>query len=171
MASDSDQRTAREIIYVGDPMCSWCWGIAPELDAIRDRRSDLDFRIVLGGLRPGPAAEPVTDSTARTLAHHWEQVAERSGQPFDHSILERRDWTYDTEPASKAVVVMRELDETLAWPMFHRLQQAFYAEGRIIVDEAVIAELVAELLFRSPPARRHRGEDCSGVRLLRLADR
>lgn len=24
-----------EIIYVGDPMCSWCWGFAPEFQKLR----------------------------------------------------------------------------------------------------------------------------------------
>lgn len=24
-----------EVIYVGDPMCSWCYGIAPELDKLK----------------------------------------------------------------------------------------------------------------------------------------
>ena len=45
----------QEIIYVGDPMCSWCWGISPDLIKLRDhyRESQVAFRIVLGGLRPG----------------------------------------------------------------------------------------------------------------------
>ena len=27
-------KTGEELIYIGDPMCSWCWGISPELNAL-----------------------------------------------------------------------------------------------------------------------------------------
>lgn len=133
-----------ELIYVGDPMCSWCWGIAPELESLQERRPDLGFRVVVGGLRPGPNAEEMTEGMARYLGHHWRQVTARSGQRFDHSILERRGWSYDTEPACKAVVVMRRLAPDLAWPLFKRLQQAFYAEGIVISDPETIPALVGE---------------------------
>lgn len=134
----------RELLYVGDPMCSWCWGIAPELDHLTATRSDLPLRIVVGGLRPGPNAAIVDDRMAATLGHHWEAVSSRSGQPFDRSLLEKRGWVYDTEPACRAVVVMRELDETLAWPLFKRLQHLFYAEGVVISDISVYEGIVDE---------------------------
>jgi putative protein-disulfide isomerase len=134
----------REIIYVGDPMCSWCWGIAPELDELTSRRPDLPFRLVLGGLRPGPNAREVDDRMAATLDHHWQSVAERSGQPFDRSLLERRGWIYDTEPACKAVVVMREIDESLAWPLFKRLQRMFYAEGSVPSDRQSLQAVIED---------------------------
>ena len=118
-----------ELIYVGDPMCSWCWGFAPELDRLVAARPEIPLRIVVGGLRPGPAAEPMSDRMQEFLAHHWQEVAARSGQPFDHAILERRDWVYDTEPACRAVVSMREMAPELTFPFFARIQRAFYAEG------------------------------------------
>lgn len=134
----------RELIYVGDPLCSWCWGIAPQLDEVTDRRPDLPMRIVLGGLRPGPNARDVDDRFAASLAHHWDEVAERSGQPFDTTLLARRGWRYDTEPACRAVVVMREIDEVLAWPMFKRIQRLFYADGIVPAGRAELEPVVKE---------------------------
>lgn len=138
------EQTDLEIVYVGDPMCSWCWGVAPELDELGRRRPDLSLRVVVGGLRPGPDARTVGDRMAASLEHHWRQVAARTGQPFDRSLLARRDWVYDTEPACKAVVVMRELDEPQAWPLFKRLQRAFYADGVVLTEPGAIAEVVSE---------------------------
>jgi putative protein-disulfide isomerase len=116
-----------EFVYVGDPMCSWCWGFAPVLEAMTDHYA-IPIRTVVGGLRPGPSADLLDDRMRTFLAHHWEQVAERSGQPFDHAALDRKDWVYDTELPARAVTTMREVqpDETLAF--FTRLQRAFYAE-------------------------------------------
>ncbi len=140
-----DTALDHEIIYVGDPMCSWCWGIAPELQALQDRHPELPFRVIVSGLRPGPHAEPMDDRMAEFLSDHWRDVSARSGQPFDLAILERRDWIYDTEPACRAVVAMRGLDEAKAWPLFKRLQRAFYAEGILLNDPEVYPQLVQEV--------------------------
>jgi putative protein-disulfide isomerase len=131
-----------EFIYVGDPMCSWCWGFAPVLERMEEVY-DIPIRVVVGGLRPGTDGQELDDGVAAMLAHHWEQVAHASGQPFDHTFLERRDgWVYDTENPAIAVVAMRELspEDTLR---FHtRLQRAFYAEGVDITDPAVYPDLL-----------------------------
>ncbi|MFQ5523922.1 MAG: DsbA family protein, partial [Acidimicrobiia bacterium] len=39
-----------KLIYVGDPMCSWCWGFAPEIEDLAD---EYPVEVVVGGLRPG----------------------------------------------------------------------------------------------------------------------
>jgi len=131
-----------EFIYVGDPMCSWCWGFAPVLDRMAEVY-EIPIRVIVGGLRPGPESEEIDDQMALTLAHHWEQVAHASGQPFDHAFLNRRDgWRYDTEVPAIAVVTMRELrsEDTLR---FHsQLQHAFYAEGIDITEPTVYSALL-----------------------------
>lgn len=131
-----------EFIYVGDPMCSWCWGFAPVLDQLQEAFT-IPIRVVVGGLRPGPSAEVLDDRMRRTLAHHWHRVEERSGQRFDHAFLARDDgWVYDTETADIAVVTMREHNEKQLLPFFFRLQQAFYAEGVDITDRSEYEPLV-----------------------------
>lgn len=131
----------REYVYVGDPMCSWCWGFAPVLERL-DAHYALPVRTVVGGLRPGRHAQPLDDDLRAFLLHHWEQVAAASGQPFDPSVLDRDGWAYDTEPACRAVVTMRELapQHTLRW--FARLQRAFYAEGVDITDLDAVPPLL-----------------------------
>ena len=44
-----------EFVYVGDPMCSWCWGFAPVLERMQEVY-DVPLRVVVGGLRPGSEA-------------------------------------------------------------------------------------------------------------------
>jgi len=136
-------KTDLEMVYIGDPMCSWCWGFSPSLDAL-DAHFDFPLRVVVGGLRPGPMAQPVDDKLADFVGHHWHQVEAASGQPFDHTILGRRGWSYDTEPSCIAVAAVRELapENTLAF--FARLHRAFYAEGVDITDPAVFPALAAD---------------------------
>ncbi len=130
------------IIYIGDPLCSWCWGIAPELERL-GAMTTLPLDVVVGGLRPGPSAERMTPGMEAFLADHWRHVEERTGQPFDHSVLRDHTWTYDTEPACKAVVTMRRSrpDDTLRF--FTTIQRAFYAERTLVGDPEAFRPLLA----------------------------
>lgn len=116
------------LVYVGDPMCSWCWGFAPVLQALEDRHG-LPVDVIVGGLRPGPEAAPLDDSLRGYLRAEWSKIAEQTGQPFDFASLGREDWVYDTEVAAMAVVTVRRLREELTLPFFLRVQRAFYAEA------------------------------------------
>lgn len=120
-------------IYVGDPMCSWCWGFAPTLDRLADRFG-IPMETVVGGLRPGPSAEILDDRMRSYLLDHWHHVAEATGQPFDETGLDRSDWRYDTELPAIAIVRMRDERPDETFRFFKRLQQAFYAEAIDITD-------------------------------------
>lgn len=128
-----------KLIYVGDPMCSWCWGFAPEIESLAE---EFPVEVVVGGLRPGPSAQELGDRMADFLRSHWVEIAERTGQPFDTEFLDRRDgWVYDTEPAAIAVALLRETHHTSTLDYFTDVQHAFYAEGRDVTDFEVLTDL------------------------------
>lgn len=134
----------REILFVADPMCSWCWGFAPvmaEIETLCAGRARVTP--VMGGLRPLTPA-PMTDADKTEIRHHWEQVHERTGQPFDFAFLERDGFTYDTEPACRAVVMARRLDPGRAGAYLEALHRAFYAGNRDVTDADVLADVAAE---------------------------
>jgi putative protein-disulfide isomerase len=138
------------LIYVGDAMCSWCYGFVAPLDALLADPQDaapLQLTLVMGGLRPF-TTEPISPARADELAGHWHRVAEASGQPFataPHTALHLPGFVYDTEPAARATVTVRSLWPQHTWRYFKALQQAFYAEGRNVVDPAVLAEIAVQL--------------------------
>ena len=125
------QSDKTEIIYVGDPMCSWCWGISPSLIQLRDhfRKDKVAFRVIVGGLRPG-GGEPWNDQMKAFLRHHWEQVTERSGQMFGYDLLDREVFNYDTEPSCRAVVAARPLVKEREMEFFEAVQHKFYVESQ-----------------------------------------
>lgn len=121
------------LIYVADPMCSWCYGFGPQMSELLARFPEEDLLLVMGGLRAYNTA--VMDAELKShLRHHWEEVARRSGLPFNDALLARDDFVYDTEPACRAVVTARHLAAALAWPLLRALQHAFYAQGRDITQ-------------------------------------
>lgn len=116
------------LIYVGDTMCSWCYGFANNLDGFIAAHPELKLRLVQGGLRPNNV-EKVVDM-AEMLKSHWVEIHERTGQPFSHDILSDPDFIYDTEPASRAVVVVRMIDPTKEYDFFKAVQTAFYRDNK-----------------------------------------
>lgn len=114
------------LIYIADPMCSWCHGFSPVLTQVIDHYKDqLPFSMIMGGLRPG-GHEPWDQKMKDFLRHHWEEVANKSGQPFSYGLLEQENFKYDTEPSCRAVCVVRDMDADKAFPFFKAIQHAFY---------------------------------------------
>ena len=135
------------LVYFADPMCSWCWGFSPVVEAIGRRfGADLPVFLVLGGLRPGNRSVMGVHERDE-IRTHWEHVRDASGQPFDFSFFDRTDFVYDTEPASRAVAVMRRRSPADGLAGLRRVQRAFYAENRDVTDPQVLCTLAGELGF------------------------
>jgi putative protein-disulfide isomerase len=131
--------------YFADPMCSWCWGFSPVINAIREHyRGHMKVALILGGLRPGTTV-PMTPKEREEILHHWHAVHEKTGQPFRFEGALGEGFVYDTEPASRAVVAMADLDPDAVFPLFMAIQAAFYAEGRDVTRSEVLADLAEGL--------------------------
>lgn len=120
--------TDNEIIYVGDPMCSWCWGISNHLKTLKSEYSQFKFSIVVGGLRPG-GGEAWDDEMKKFLKHHWEEVTKRSGQPFGYSLFDKESFNYDTEPPCRAVVASRKWMGENELQFFESVSRKFYVDN------------------------------------------
>jgi putative protein-disulfide isomerase len=135
---------APHLIYFSDPMCSWCYGFSPVIDDIRRAYGRaLPIRVVMGGLRPGTETT-LTPAARREIVTHWNHVHEASGLPFDPAALDREGFVYDTDPAARAVVVVRRDHEELAARYLAAAQRAFYAEARDVTRGEVLADLAAD---------------------------
>lgn len=123
------KRKPGKIIYFGDPMCSWCWGISDNFKKLKDKYAGkFDFELVMGGLRPG-GGDPWNDQMKQFLRHHWSQVSAVSGQPFKYDLLAWDEFNYDTEPACRAVRIIRDMAPHLEFDFYREIQFKFYAEN------------------------------------------
>ena len=133
-----------ELIYIADPMCSWCWGFSPVIDAVKDHfQGQLPMRVLMGGLRPG-TTEPMGDGMKADISGHWKHVQQATGQPFDLTFFDREGFVYDTEPASRAVVAVRNMEPDLVFEFLKKVQEAFYAMNRDVTDPDVLAAIAEE---------------------------
>jgi putative protein-disulfide isomerase len=136
-----------KLLYVGDPMCSWCYGFGKEMTALMAMHPALELDIIVGGLRAG--ATDVLDQAGKEFRlMHWARVEAASGLPFNRDgLMARQNFVYDTEPICRAVVAARKLApaaDLLA--VFRALQHAFYVDALDTTDGRVLSEVVAKQL-------------------------
>ncbi|MFB4393721.1 MULTISPECIES: DsbA family protein [unclassified Pseudomonas] len=138
--------TAR-LLYVMDPMCSWCWGFAPVAEALiaQAREAGVQTHLVVGGLRSGTTA--LDTSTRRYILEHWQAVAEATGQAFRFEGAMPEGFVYDTEPACRALVSARELGGEGVWRLLAAIQRAFYEQGVDVTRAPQLVELAEQAGF------------------------
>ncbi|ANY86011.1 MULTISPECIES: DsbA family protein [Pseudomonas] len=135
------------LLYVMDPMCSWCWGFAPVAEALiaQAREAGVPTRLVVGGLRSGSSA--LDASTRRYILEHWQAVAEATGQAFRFEGAMPDGFVYDTEPACRALVAARELDAERVWSLLGGIQRAFYEQAVDVTRAPQLVELAEQAGF------------------------
>lgn len=157
---------AATVRYVGDPMCSWCWGLSPVLKQIAEHCSQegIGFSVTMGGLRAG-GGDPWNNAFKDFLRKEWNHIASVTGQPFGYGILEAPDFDYDTEPACRSIAIAQVLlkqhgeRNPTALDFFTAVQRKFYVDGvdpkEVDFYKSVCAEVGIDfkefsMLFNSP---------------------
>jgi putative protein-disulfide isomerase len=136
-----------KLVFIGDPMCSWCYGFAKELRILAERHPALPLTILAGGVRAG-ATDLLDEAGKQFRLAHWARVEENSGLQFNRqAFLARENFVYDSEPVCRAVVTARQLAPSAnQLQVFDALQRAFYADGRDTTDGKVLAAVAAAAL-------------------------
>ena len=133
-----------QIIYVADPMCSWCYGFSPAITALETQfKGRMKVWPLMGGLRAGNTA-PMSESDKAYIREAWGNVTTASGKTFNYDFFDRDGFIYDTEPACRAVVTMRYMHEDRALDFMTFISKSFYADGRDTTDTDVLIALAGE---------------------------
>lgn len=134
-----------KMYYFTDPMCSWCYGFSPVIKKLKENHPEIDLQIISGGF--SPYSQQVVDQEYKNfLTFHWRNVNQQSGQFFDHSMKFISDsFRYDTEPSSRALVVIQELLPDLDFEFLSSMQRSFYIDGQDITDDDILAGLAEKI--------------------------
>jgi len=131
--------------YIADPMCSWCWGFAPVIEAVRRNYCNfLKIELLLGGLRPG-TKQTIASAQREEILHHWKAVKRATGQSFRFEGAMPEGFIYDTEPASRGVVAMSLINPEVIFPFFESTQFAFYAEQKDVTKPEILVQLATDI--------------------------
>jgi len=134
------------LIYVHDPMCSWCWGFEPvraQLFAALDGR--IPIRRLVGGLAPDSDA-PMPAEMRLALQQTWRRIQQTiPGTEFNFDFWSKCTPRRSTFPANRAVIAARRQGEEYDQPMTNRIQHAYYLEARNPSDNETLVELAADI--------------------------
>ncbi|TDW48116.1 putative protein-disulfide isomerase [Flavobacterium sp. 270] len=134
-----------KMFYFTDAMCSWCYGFSPVIKQLKKEYPEIDLQIISGGFSPG-SKQKVDADYNDFLEFHWNNVNQRSGQYFDHSMKFVSDtFQYDTEPSSRALTTVQQLIPNKDFEFLSLLQVSFYVEGKDITDEKILAGLAEKI--------------------------
>lgn len=135
----------KEILYFGDPMCSWCWGFAPVLNAIEKKFGDeAPVSVIVGGLHAYDNF-PMSKTYKANIRHHWEDVNKATGALFDYTFFNRDGFVLDTEPACRAVVTARLMNKSILIPFYKSISRSFYSENKDTTDLKQFKSLAEEV--------------------------
>ncbi|MEM5341219.1 DsbA family protein [Paraburkholderia azotifigens] len=136
-----------KLIFVGDPMCSWCYGFGKEMSAIAQSLPNLDVQVVVGGMAAG-STQVLDDAGKQFRLTHWARVEQMSGAEFNReALMARENFVYDTEPVCRAVVTARTIAPGVDMlKVFRAFQRAFYVDGLDTTDGSVLAEVGAQAI-------------------------
>lgn len=152
MSEGLRQRPDRTILIVTDPMCSWCWGMADEVDRAREAlATQFDFDLLLGGINTASTL-PVGAYGKKRFLSLWREVTAVTGQEFA-GRLPHDGFVYNSVLPCTAVHVVQGLLGEPPFAFVHLLQRRFFLDADDICEMSVLAECaeqvgVDELSFR-----------------------
>jgi putative protein-disulfide isomerase len=143
-----------QLHYIYDPLCGWCYGAKPLIQAAR---TVLPVLAHGGGMMTGANRQKVSVQLRNYVMPHDRRIAEYTGQPFGEAyfegLLRDEEAVFDSAPPTAAVLAAEQLDGR-GLALLERLQTAHYVEGRRIADEAVLLELANSIGFEAEAFRR-----------------
>jgi putative protein-disulfide isomerase len=133
--------------YIFDPLCGWCYGAAPLIEAAR-KMNGLDIALHAGGLMTGSDRQPVTEGLRRYVMEHDQRIGALTGQPFGdtylNGLLRDTGAVLDSEPPIGAILAA-DLLGARGLDMLERIQKAHYVEGRRVAERGVLVGLAADI--------------------------
>lgn len=140
-----------QLLYVVDPMCSWCYGFGPAFaEVLANLRDDCTAHLVMGGLAPD-SDEPMDNQTRTYIQSAWRAVEAQCGTPFNHDFWSECAPRRSSYIACRAVIAARQMQPadqvgaSTEWQMLSAIQRAYYTQARNPSDASTLIALAAEI--------------------------
>jgi predicted DsbA family dithiol-disulfide isomerase len=137
-----------EVLLFTDPICSHCWAMEPSWRKfLFHYGNELRWRLIYGGLLPGWEGFADEGSGIRKpvdVYPHWQEIADRSGQPIDPSV-----WLNDpissSYPSSEAAHVIRLMKPDKEDLFLRKVRHSVFLEAKNIAKVSVLAECASQV--------------------------
>lgn len=137
---------SKKLIYVHDPMCSWCFGFSKIYQQLTEQLPDnIELIRLLGGLAQD-TDEIMPESTRQMVQQNWQRIEQFIPDvEFNYDFWTKCQPRRATYPACRAVIAAREQGDEFDVLMTQQIQQAYYRQARNPVDNRILIELAGEI--------------------------
>ena len=134
------------LIYVHDPMCSWCWGFSAVYDAmVSVLPENINLVRVLGGLAPDSDL-PMPEDMKQYLSQTWSTIQTQiPGTEFNFDFWTKCQPRRSTYPACRAVVAAGLQGDQWDTLMTRGIQEAYYLNARNPSDNSTLIQVAEEM--------------------------
>jgi putative protein-disulfide isomerase len=135
------------LIYVHDPMCSWCYGFRPTWKSLKGKLpAGLPVVSLLGGLA-ADSDQPMPEDMVDYLMHTWDRIESTCGVTFNHSYWDQTPPPPRTTFISCRAVIAAERLAGRGEAFGERIQDAYYTEALNVWDFDVLCDLAEAFGF------------------------
>ncbi|MDP6104010.1 MAG: DsbA family protein [Gammaproteobacteria bacterium] len=138
--------STKQLYYIHDPMCSWCWGFSKTWGKVKkELNSDIEIIYVLGGLAPDN--NEIMDERMREYVQmNWKKIEKRiPGTRFNYNFWQECQPRRSTYPACRAVLATNNQDKNLELNMINKIQQGYYLQAKNPSEDDVLVGFANEL--------------------------
>lgn len=135
--------SVNKLIYVHDPMCSWCWGYKPTWQKLESALANIlpiEYRI--GGLA-ADSDQPMSADMQLQLQGIWQNISNQLGTEFNFNFWRECQPRRSTYPSCRAALIARSFNKEPQ--MIDAIQQAYYLKAQNPSDEDVLIKLCEKI--------------------------
>lgn len=134
-----------QLLYVMDPMCSWCWAFRGPLSEFRQRHPELNLSLFMGGLAPD-SDTPMPAPMQQKIEQIWHQIEQQTGATFNYDFWRQNTPRRSTYPACRAVICAGSMGgKAAAERMAEAIQMAYYQRALNPSDNSTLIKLADEI--------------------------
>ncbi len=133
------------LVFVTDPMCSWCWGMADDVERVRQEfAGSVACDLMVGGINV-ESQNVVSERALGRFEQLWRNVTAVTGQTFSMQLPASGKFVYNSLPACRAVVAARRLTAAPPFEYLYLLQKALFVDARDTSDVVVLQDIAGSM--------------------------
>ena len=134
-----------QMIYVTDPICSYCWEAEPEIEKFTSLYGEhMDVKIVMGGLLESWddfADEANGIRKPSDVGAHWREAAARYGMPIDGTVWDKEP-IESSYPASIAFKLVQQISDTSSKRFLRAIREEVMIFNRNVGKDEVLINVL-----------------------------
>jgi len=134
------------LLYIHDPMCSWCYAFVSSLTALQKELPDfIRIKKIVGGLAPD-TTNPMPVELQQKIQQTWRRIEQTvPNMQFNYDFWMINTPVRSTYPACRAVLAARQQGDDVEDKMIGAIQTAYYQKAKNPSLESTLLECALEV--------------------------